>query len=116
MSQKDPDHTNPFLKKRNYRKSEPNEPKNQIIEKSTRWDQIREEINEQEEKLRQENIFKQKNRDENNFYKSSERYNSQRSPASYFYSTKEKPKKKMIFDLAKESDKNGFPTLGKSKN
>ena len=70
----------------------------------TRWNQIKEEIFEGEEQRRQENTFKMSRNNDRN---------SQDRPTSRFraYSYKPKPKKKKIFDLAKETANDGFPTL-----
>ena len=79
--------------------------KNQAqISTQTRWKQIKEEIFESEEQRRQENTFKMSRNNDRN---------SQDRPTSRFraYSYKPKPKKKKIFDLAKETANDGFPTL-----
>ena len=79
--------------------------KNQAqISTQTRWKQIKEEIFEGEEQRRQENTFKMsRNNDRNNRDRPASRFR----PCSY----KPKPKKKKIFDLAKETANDGFPTL-----
>jgi hypothetical protein len=74
------------------------------IQNISRWNQIRSELTEYEEKKNQENSFRQE-RDYNS--RSSSRSSSRFRPNSY----KSKPKKKPQFDLAKETEHDGFPDL-----
>ena len=72
--------------------------KPQEIKSATRWDQIKSEMFEREEIIKQDNTF-----NKNNHY--------QEYPSSRFRPNFYKPKEKPKFDLAKETAKNSFPDL-----
>jgi len=78
---------------------------------TTRWNQIKEDIFESEEQKRQENTFKMSQNNYSNNDRNNDRNNRDRCASHFRSRSYKKPKKKVIFDLEKETSTNGFPNL-----